>query len=225
MFKDTILSSKMDQPIIVEHTYDSIYSAAEYLLGICVGIDNKRLAIVDIDTCSPEMISSYEQHDLIIPVPEKIIGVRFTPQKSQLFANKIDKLYSLLEAFIREKCVIKYNRKITAAALLSKFSTEIGETVGNKTEFPMLMKRYMESNPRTQIEKCSTAKGIIYSGIDIRKYASIDNRVTINNNNQEQPSTNTLSPLIYSIPINIPQIDKNITPHNVPLQLNIKIDK
>lgn len=152
----------------LEYNYQSMRNAAGHLLGLCSKLSGNRVAILDVDKCEPEVRHFCENNSLIVSVPEIAKKIRFDPPKSNQFMNKMDKLYSLLVSFINEKCVIGPNHKIMASTFLSVFSKEIGEDINNKIEFPALMLRYSENNPNLQINKRSTCKGVIYSGIEIQ---------------------------------------------------------
>ncbi len=157
----------MDDTITVEYNEKSLYEAAEYILGHFCKITNKKLVIVDANMFDSETLNYCQDNNLLIPIPNRSINIKFKPPKTRIFANKLDRLYSLLVTFINVRCVIGVKFKVLAADLLAKFSTEIGEDVNNKIEFPLLMKRYINNNQNLQIDKYNTARGVIYVGIDL----------------------------------------------------------
>lgn len=153
----------------VNYDYQSMYDAAKYFLGLCSKLSGQRLTITNIDTFAPEIIEYFETNNLVIAPVNPTRKVRFDPPKQTYFNMKLDRLYSLLEIFMDTKCVFGPNNKIMAITLLQKFSEEIKENVGNKVEFPMLMKRYIENNGHLQLKKKITHKGVSYLGIDLIK--------------------------------------------------------
>jgi hypothetical protein len=151
-----------------EYNIESMCDDAEYILGLVRKYSGKRLALIDVDTLDPETIDAYERNNLIIPIPVNRRKIKYNLTKQGIFADRIERLYALLEIFISEKCSIGPRNKITASALILAFNTEIGDIVNNKVEFPVLMKRYIETNEELGIMKQNTSKGIVYTGISLR---------------------------------------------------------
>lgn len=157
-----------------EYSIDSMYDDVEYILGLISKYSGKRMAIIDVGTLDPETIIEYERNNLIIPVPTNRRKIKYNLSKQAIFADRMERLYSLLDTFIHERCVIGPKCKITAATLLSLFNSVTCESVNNKVEFPMLMKQYIENNRNFEINKQNTSKGIVYNGITIRSNAIME---------------------------------------------------
>lgn len=158
----------MDTTIYIDHSPESILNAAKTFMSYYTGLTGIELMMCGIDNLPEYQIEEYKKCGIIISGTNTFRNHRYTSPKESQFASRIDRTYESFLSFIRLRCNCIDGCSVPASALLNEFSTVLGRHINSNKEFPALMNKLMSMEEYSGIEKKSTGKGIVYTGITLK---------------------------------------------------------
>ncbi|CAH6419246.1 Hypothetical protein HVR_LOCUS445 [uncultured virus] len=212
----------MNKSITIEHTPESFFENGKALIGHCCFLTGKKLALINLEGWSDADIEKYQNLGLVINSNGTFIGRKYKPPKKAPFHNKIQQIYELLESFIENRCEFSNKYSIPATILLNEFLKEIDQPINSNKEFPTLMKKLMDNENFSCIDKKTTSKGIIYTGLRLKSHNILPQNIRQSIINVGPPvSEDVIIPNfdkmnLYQPPIIIPSVTMSI---NKPLTL------